>query len=112
MLVAAYSDDVSQLTGLSRFQSARFITQAETEFRKFAFSYGQVLTLPEEQAINVISSQLAVLVGSYRIPPAAEPIIGLALQAAVGICASDYQDALDYTVTHVRIALNSHNIRY
>jgi hypothetical protein len=120
MLVAAYANDFSAQLHISRFEAAKLITAAESDFRKTTMLYGQALTQDQETAIQLVSEQLAQLAASFLAayhvdpPPGVDitQLVEFALRTAVGICKPDYKAAVNGTITTVRDGLTSHGISY
>jgi hypothetical protein len=112
MLAAAYADDVSGILPISRADAAKLIVEAESEFQQTTIGYGQLLTLPENQALAQLATQLTALAGAYGIPPEAEPLIAQALQTAMMLCAGDYKPTLKTTIDELGKRMQERRIRY
>lgn len=111
-LMSAYTDDVAGRLHMSPLEAARLIAGAESEFRDTMVFYGRVLMLPEADALQILGQQLADMAALFGVPAGAKPLVALALQAAVQICASDYKLVLDATTAQVAARLYQNNIRY
>jgi len=128
LLVKAYALDLSKAFGITLLEASRFIVSAEKEFRKSIILYGQILTLDETTAIQLISEQTAdaaiAYLGIYGIqlnelfPGVDDPkekLVELVVELtkmAIVICEGDYRDAIYKTINFANQWLKANNVSY
>jgi len=130
LLVKAYASDLATTFKISPLEASKFIVSAEKEFRKSIILYGQILTLDEPAAIQLISEQTADAAIAFLalsginltdlFPDVEDPIqsvlqliVGLT-DAAISICAlnDNYRTEIDATIEYVDGWLEDENISY
>lgn len=112
MLSAAYRDDVSRLLGIRPVDAVKLIVEVESVFQQTTIGYGQLLTLPEDQAVAAMAQQLALLAAPYGIQPEDAPSIALILWAAMAACQGDLMPTLADTVKSLSKEMQVRGIRY
>ncbi|HWR89869.1 MAG TPA: hypothetical protein VN260_06385, partial [Dissulfurispiraceae bacterium] len=104
LMVRAYAGDVAALAGISYPEAAGFIAAAEKEFRKNMILYGQILTLEEETAVQLLSEQTADLAEAFlasygiQLDIPKKNVVELLVaytNLAISLCASDYLWEID-----------------
>ncbi len=121
LMAKAYAGDLSAFSGLSHPEAEVFIISAEDRFRTSMVLYGQILSLDEATAIQLLSEQTADLaeefLGLYgiQLPLSKEQVVELVIaytQLAMSLCESDYLQEINETVARVDQEMNAHGIVY
>ena len=121
LLVRAYANRFASFASITELEAAQFIQAAENDFREAIFSYGQILSLNEETAIDLISEQTANLAQGFlalygialSIPP--EQVVYMVasyMVFAIELCQEDYLEEIEATIPYVRHKLEVHGVTY
>jgi len=121
LLVRAYARRFASFAQITELEAAQFIQVAESDFRDAIDSYGQILSLDEGDAIQLISQQTASLAQGFlalygidlSIPP--EQVVGMVasyMLSALELCQDDYLDEIEATILYVRHKLRIHGVTY
>ena len=108
LLADAFADDLVPFFGSEEF-AAQMIVYAEGEFRQNMGMYGQILTLPEPLAVEIMAEYLGLFAESYLaqfdiVLPAnvdIEEVIGSYLFLTLEICETDYMDEVSATIDYL-----------
>jgi len=121
LLARAYAKRFASFAGITELEAAQFIQVAESDFREAIFSYGQILSLDEETAIELISEQTADLAQGFLalygitllIPQ--EEMVGMItgyMGLAIDSCQDDYLEEIEATIPYVKHKLRIHGVTY
>jgi len=121
LLVRAYAKRFASFAQITELEAAQFIQAAESDFRDAIDSYGQILSLDERDAIQLISQQTASLAQGFlalygidlSIPP--EQVVAMVasyMLSAIQLCQDDYLDEIEATIPYVRHKLRIHGVTY
>jgi len=124
LLVKAYALDFASAFGISPLEASRFIISVENEFRKSIILYGQMLTLDEPTAIQLISQETAGAAAGYLslyginltdLFENEEDLVNFIVELtylSISICESDYQEEIEATIDFVNHQLKVNGITY
>ena len=121
LLVRAYARRFASFAQITELEAAQFIQVAESDFRDAIDFYGQILSLDEGDAIQLISQQTASLAQGFlalygidlSMPP--EDVVDMVafyMLAAIELCQDDYLDEIEATILYVRHKLRIHGVTY
>jgi hypothetical protein len=116
MLVTAYRDDLSALSGLSGDVVAQMITESENAKRQYLMGYGWAMS--QENALDLVAAGLAhqgvAYLASQGYPPIPEevltPIAKQGIIAAMSLCAGDFEGEVRATTGWVNGKLSSNGV--
>ena len=122
-LVKAYAEDFSDTFDISRHEAAKFIIDAERQFRKRMMKYGDALMQDDLVAIHLIAEMTADVAVSFlaanglSLPDGVEvedvvPLIEFAIGQSMALCAGDFAGEIVATIDFVNQNLEDNGISY
>jgi hypothetical protein len=121
LLVRAYAKCFASFADITELEAAQFIQAAESDFREAILSYGQILSLDEEDAIHFISEQTATLAQGFlalygiTLSIGQEEIVAMVtsyMSLAMESCQDDYLEEIEATIPYVKHKLRIHGVTY
>jgi hypothetical protein len=119
LFIKAFTSDLAAYFG-GRFGFVKAVMTADLEFRKMMIAYGQALMQNEATAVDLLAGQMAELsrgfLASYGIPlPSGvnlKPLIVMAINGGMTICAGDFLGEIQATTAFVKRNLAANGIIY
>jgi len=114
LLVAAYGKSIARRMNISEEEAGNFIKDAEAGFREMMIRYGEILSKDEEEAIQDLANEGAVLIEGYieavtgtqvEVPP--EVLVEF-LHLAIQQVEEDYNGEIAATLSYLQNRLNSY----
>ncbi len=115
LLANAYADDFSALAGIPVNDATLLITSAEGNFRASMMAYGFALT--QANAMDLVASGMAKVGAAYLgLPPGSDealvPVVKQGIEAAMALCAPDFEREIRASTGWVNGKLSSHGISW
>ncbi len=119
LFIKAFAADMTSYFG-GRVKFVKAVIAADLEFRKMMIAYGQALMQDEATAVDLLAGQMAELsmgfLASYGVTlPAGtdlKPLIVMAINGGMAICASDFLGEIQATTAFVKANLTANGIIY
>ena len=117
LLSAAYARPLSQYARIPLPQAARYIVNAEREYRQQLIQYGGIFTLSETDAIQALAQLNAQIAQGYLefyagVPVTVDPaVVAGFIASAVSVAGPTYAAEIAATSDYVAQQLHSHGIR-